>query len=55
MFLNKQSNFLFVLAWATCTISERRTYIEYLLETLELKDPDKRFLTAKKLLYIAQG
>ncbi|RGB36108.1 hypothetical protein C1646_697859 [Rhizophagus diaphanus] len=42
-------------SWATCTISERRTYIEYLLETLELKDPDKRFLTAKKLLYIAQG
>ncbi|RIA96253.1 hypothetical protein C1645_872211 [Glomus cerebriforme] len=42
-------------SWTTCTISERRTYIEYLLETLELKDPDKRFLTAKKLLYIAQG
>ncbi|CAG8570418.1 9115_t:CDS:10 [Funneliformis caledonium] len=42
-------------SWTTCTISERRTYIEYLLETLELKDPEKRFCTAKKLLYIAQG
>ncbi|CAG8496185.1 6333_t:CDS:10 [Racocetra fulgida] len=28
---------------------------KYLLETLELKDPEKRFLSAKKLLYIAQG
>jgi hypothetical protein len=55
-FLNKfLCQFLLELAWTTCTISERRTYIEYLLETLELKDPDKRFLTAKKLLYIAQG
>ncbi|CAG8670100.1 6433_t:CDS:10, partial [Dentiscutata heterogama] len=42
-------------AWTTCTMSERRVYIEYLLETLELKDPEKRFLSAKKLLYIAQG
>ncbi|CAG8543605.1 17227_t:CDS:10 [Cetraspora pellucida] len=41
--------------WTICTMSERRVYIEYLLETLELKDPEKRFLSAKKLLYIAQG
>ena len=49
------TQFDYEIAWTTCTISERRTYVEYLLETLELMDPDKRFLTAKKLLYIAQG
>ncbi|CAG8581585.1 6314_t:CDS:10 [Diversispora eburnea] len=42
-------------SWINSTISERRTCIEYLLETLELKDPAKRFSSARKLLYIAQG
>ncbi|CAG8463924.1 2635_t:CDS:2 [Ambispora gerdemannii] len=41
--------------WTKCTISERRTYVEYLLETLELKDPQRRFSSARKILYIAQG
>ncbi|CAG8549971.1 7249_t:CDS:10 [Acaulospora morrowiae] len=42
-------------SWTNSTNSERKVYVEYLLETLELKDPGKRFSSAKKLLYIAQG
>ncbi|KAG9294797.1 hypothetical protein G9A89_008489 [Geosiphon pyriformis] len=41
--------------WTTSVPSERITYIEYLLDALELKDPEKRFAAARKLLYIAQG
>ncbi|RUS21017.1 N1221-like protein-domain-containing protein [Endogone sp. FLAS-F59071] len=41
--------------WTECTISERRVYIEYLLEQLELKDIEKRLATTRRLLYIAQG
>nr|CAG8484728.1 15178_t:CDS:10 [Entrophospora candida] len=42
-------------SWIPSTISERRTYIEYLLEILDFKDPTKRLSAAKQLLYIAQG
>jgi len=49
------TQFDYEIAWTTCTISERRTYIEYLLELLELQDPAKRFATTRRLLYIAQG
>lgn len=43
------------LVWTKCFISERRAQAELLLETLEQKDPIKRFTAARRLLYIAQG
>ncbi|RUP44944.1 N1221-like protein-domain-containing protein [Jimgerdemannia flammicorona] len=42
-------------SWTKCTLSERRVYVEYLLEQLELKDAEKRLATARRLVYIAQG
>lgn len=44
-----------MIGWTECTVSERRVYIEYLLEQLELKDIEKRLATTRRLLYIAQG
>ncbi|CUA67731.1 Factor arrest protein 11 [Saccharomyces cerevisiae S288c] [Rhizoctonia solani] len=41
--------------WIKSSIEHRKSYIELLLESLEHRDAEKRFVNARRLLYILQG
>ncbi|KAF8760204.1 hypothetical protein RHS01_01502 [Rhizoctonia solani] len=41
--------------WTKSSLSERKAHIELLLESLEHRDAEKRFVNARRLLYILQG
>ncbi|KAG8762882.1 Factor arrest protein 11 [Ceratobasidium sp. 423] len=41
--------------WTKSSVSDRKAHIELLLESLEHRDAEKRFVNARRLLYILQG
>ncbi|CAE6478754.1 unnamed protein product [Rhizoctonia solani] len=41
--------------WTRSPLADRRAYVELLLESLEHRDAEKRFVNARRLLYILQG
>ena len=41
--------------WLSSTPEQRKTHVEFLLESLEHKDPEIRFTNARRLFYILQG
>lgn len=41
--------------WTKCDLSERIAHVQLLLESLEHRDAEIRFTTARRLFYILQG
>ncbi|CEL63764.1 Striatin-interacting protein 1 homolog OS=Danio rerio GN=strip1 PE=1 SV=1 [Rhizoctonia solani AG-1 IB] len=41
--------------WTKSSVADRKAYVELLLESLEHRDAEKRFVNARRLLYILQG
>ncbi|KAJ2933682.1 hypothetical protein H1R20_g3398, partial [Candolleomyces eurysporus] len=41
--------------WTKASLSQRRTHIEFLLESLEHRDVEIRFTNARRLFYVLQG
>lgn len=41
--------------WTKASIQQRRIYIEFLLESLEHRDTEIRFMNARRLFYVLQG
>jgi len=41
--------------WTKSSIQQRRIYVEFLLESLEHRDTEIRFMNARRLFYVLQG
>jgi hypothetical protein len=41
--------------WTKSSVADRKAHVELLLESLEHRDAEKRFVNARRLLYILQG
>ncbi|KAF8165029.1 hypothetical protein B0H34DRAFT_855483 [Crassisporium funariophilum] len=41
--------------WTNAPLAERRRHVEFLLESLEHRDAEKRFTSARQLFYVLQG
>lgn len=41
--------------WTKASIQQRRIYVEFLLESLEHRDTEIRFMNARRLFYVLQG
>ena len=48
-------NTLPITEWIKSTPSQRRAHVELILEGIEHRDAEIRFMNARRLLYILQG
>lgn len=44
-----------LVEWTKSSLADRKAHVELLLESLEHRDAEKRFVNARRLLYILQG